>query len=215
MKKASRIIKQLRHIDRLSNKHLDMRPKAVIEALRYYEVNANDIIGMDFDDYMFDLSDKQPKAYIEDISDKHSNYCGNTYNWCSDLTINWNMYSINGHEYLGVRFHIAGDVRGNYTDYMLLDMTLDEFFEELSEASTVRQSFTVGRSIVQLDTDCLKEGNVFNIYVTDKEGNEVSDTYDYYISDIDTTERNYTKLAQQVRQVFKADNDLREMLVGV
>ena len=111
-----------------------------------------------------------------------------------------------------MKFHIAGDVRGNYTDYMLLDMTLDDFFEALSENTQVYFSTSVGKYNVSLDTDALHEGNVFNIYVTDQQGSEVACEYDKYISNIDTSIRNRRQLQKQVRDLFRKDGELHELI---
>ena len=52
MLKANRCLKQLRQIDRKSNKYLDIRLKDLIDNLREYEVNAREVMGCDFDDYI-------------------------------------------------------------------------------------------------------------------------------------------------------------------
>ena len=208
MLKANRCLKQLRSIDRQSNKYLDIRLKDLIENLKGYEVNAREVMGCDFDDYIWE--DVEPTAEVVEADGYNS--CGNSYNWCSDIVVNWYTYIINGSKYLAIKFHIAGDVRGNYTDTMLCDMTLDDFFEVLSDSTQVYFSTSIGKYNVSFDTDALHEGNVFNIYVTDREGNEVACEYDKYVSDIDTSERNRQKLAKQIRALFRKDGELHELV---
>ena len=209
MLKANRCLKQLRQIDRKSNKYLDIRLKDLIDNLREYEVNAREVMGCDFDDYIWD--DVEPTAEVEEVDGYNS--CGNTYNWNSDIVVNWFTYKINGCNYLAVKFHISGDVRGNYTDTMLLDMTLDQFFEVLADSTQVYFSIPVGRKhFVSFSTDALKEGNVFDIEVSDIEGNEVASEYDKYVSDIDTSERNRRELAKQIRALFRKDGELYELI---
>ena len=208
MLKANKCLKQLRPIDRQSNKYLDIRLRELIEALKPYEVNANRVMGCDFDDYIWE--DVEPNVEIVEADGYNS--CGNSYNWCSDIVVNWYTYIINGSKYLAVKFHISGDVRGNYTDTMLLNMDLDDFFEVLMDSTQAYFSTSIWKYNVSFSTDACREGNVFNIYITDKDGNEVCDEYDKYVSDIDTSERNRKKLAKQIRALFRKDGELRELI---
>lgn len=209
MKKANRVIKQLRSIDRQATKYLDIRPKDLILALKEYEVNSVEVLGIDFDDYIWE--DKLPtKAVIED--EENYNNSGNSYNWGSDIVFNWDCYKIDGEEYLAVKFHIAGDVRGNYTDYMLLRLDLDSFFEVVLENTQAYFSTSIGKYDVSFGTDALKEGNVFTIEVTDKNGQEVITEYDKYVSDLDTSERNRKQLQKQIRQLFRKGGELHELI---
>lgn len=209
MLKARKCLKQLRPIDRKSNKYLDIRLKDLIDSLREYEVNAREVMGCDFDDYIWE--DAVPTAVVEEVDDYNS--CGNTYNWCSDIVVNWFSYVIDGSKYLAVKFHISGDVRGNYTDTMLLDMTLDQFFEVLADSTQVYFSIPIGRKhFVSFSTDALKEGNVFNIEIADLDGNEVAYEYDKYVSNIDTSERNRRELAKQIRALFRKDGELYDLI---
>ena len=209
MLKANRCLKQLRSADRQSNKYLDIRLKELIENLKEYEVNARELIGCDFDDYIYEDVEPTKAEVVE--ADGHD-WCGNSYNWCSDIVVDWFSYIINGKKYLAIKFHIAGDVRGNYTDTMLCNMSLDTFFEVLAESTSVYFSTSIGKYNVSFDTDALHEGNVFNIYVTDCDGNEVACEYDKYVNAIDTSERNRRELAKQIRALFRKDGELHEMI---
>lgn len=209
MKKANRVLKQLRSIDRQHNKFLDMRLRDVIEALKPYEVNAVELMGCDYDSYLWD--DVEPKAEVDYVEDYNS--CGNSYNWSSDIVFNWEEIRVDGAKYLVVKFHISGDVRGNYTDCMILDMTLDTLFEVVAEATTVRFSTSVRQYDVTFTTDALQEGSVFReIYITDKDGVEVNTVYDKYVCNIDTSERDKRKLAKQIRALFHKDGELADLV---
>ena len=83
---------------------------------------------------------------------------------------------------LQLYFNRYGDVRGNYTDYMILDMSMDGFYEVIMEASMVNCTVTIKGIEYQLSTDCTKEACLFDVYSdnTDK----YFDKYDVYI-DID------------------------------
>ena len=84
MLKAKKCLKQLRQIDRKSNKYLDIRLKDLIINLSGYEVNAREVMGCDFDDYIWE--DVEPTAEVEEVDGYNS--CGNTYNWNSDIVVN-------------------------------------------------------------------------------------------------------------------------------
>lgn len=213
MKKANRVIRQLRPIDRRVNKYLDIRPKGLIEALKEYEVDAKKVMGCDLDDFVWEGA--EPTVVVEILNDRNSS--GNSYNWNSDIVFNWDTYRIDDREFLAVKFHISGDVRGNYTDLMLLDMTLDKFVEVLLDETTVEVMVPLNKRYnVFISTDATREGNVFGfVSLEDKEDNEFCSLYlyDKYISEIDTSERNKRKLTKQIKALFQEGGELHDMLV--
>lgn len=80
------------------------------------------------------LDDLVDENFSEDLNiDFYIAESGNSYNWNGSAIFNFHQIFINGNEYTVVRFHRYGDVRGNYTDYMLLYIGLDRFIEELSD----------------------------------------------------------------------------------
>lgn len=83
---------------------------------------------------------------------------GNSYNWYGSAIFNFHQIFINGNEYIVVRFHRYGDVRGNYTDYMLLYIGLDIFIEELSY---FYKFFEYEGRLIQ--TNPLMEQNLFDV----------------------------------------------------
>lgn len=62
-------------------------------------------------------------AFVWKTADK----CFNTYNWNAPVT---NDMEVRGNDFMTcVSFHICGDARCNYTDYIILDMGVDEFLQ--------------------------------------------------------------------------------------
>ena len=92
-------------------------------------------------------------------------------------------------------------------------MAKGEITKTYDDSTRVYFSIPVGRKhFVSFSTDALKEGNVFDIEVSDIEGNEVACEYDKYVSNIDTSERNRRELAKQIRALFRKDGELHELV---
>ena len=177
MLKAKRILRDLKHglkgtktifgtydsSNMKESKNLDMSVLDVVRALAPYEIDFKGRYGVDFDDAMYE--DAQGN-YISIDTDKN---CDNSYNWSSQITFAFNSVEVinkNGdsNEYIAVMFHRYGDVRGNYTDYMVLDLSLSEFYEIVSDASRVNCSIDYKGNTYEISTDCFKEGCLFDIY---------------------------------------------------
>ena len=163
------------------SKNLDMSVLDVVRALAPYEVDFKKLYGVDFDSLIYegdeyfnddvdwyDLKD----AYISE--DDLENCKDNSYNWNSQIIFDFGTVIVNElideelgdyhpKKYQVIKFHRYGDVRGNYTDYMVLDMDHYEFLETLQEASTVEVKITYKNKDYYISSDCLKEDGMFNI----------------------------------------------------
>ena len=193
MKKANIIIKNLKHlkgntffggayaVDRNERKSLNLEIGAIdlVEALKPYEIDFKKLYKVDFDNVVYD--------------DEHGNYesidlditSNNSYNWNGQVVFNYNEIEVIDrygmeYRYITVKFHRYGDVRGNYTDYMVLDMSLDEFYEVLADASRVYCEIEYRGECYEISTDIFKESCVFDIYSNSAD----IDEYDQYL-DID------------------------------
>ena len=193
MKKAKSILRDLKHnlkgtktifgtydsSNMKESKNLDISVLDVVRALADYEIDFKKIYGVDFDNVVYDDAQGNYESIDLDVSSD------NSYNWCSQIVFNYNQikvvdkYGID-HEYVSVKFHRYGDVRGNYTDYMVCDMTMDEFYEVIMESTQVFCSVDYKGHTYSISTDCFKESCLFDIYCN--ETNE--DYYDAYL-DID------------------------------
>jgi hypothetical protein len=185
MKKANTIIKDLKHlrgktyfggsctVDRNEKRSRNLEIGAIdlVEALKPYEVDFKKLYKVDFDNVVYD--DEQ--GYYEEIDlDITSN---NSYNWNGQVVFNYNEIEVtedygNDKRYITVKFHRFGDVRGNYTDYMVLDMSLDEFYEVLADASRVYCEIDYKGVSYSISTDIFKEACVFDIYSNDADIDE-------------------------------------------
>ena len=210
MRKANTIIRDLKHlrgktffggaytVDRNEkrSKNLEIGAIDLIEALKPYEINFKALYKVDFDDVVYNDADGNYELIKLDITSN------NSYNWNAQVVFNYNeievidRYGIE-HKYITVKFHRYGDVRGNYTDYMVLDMSLDGFYEVLADASRVYCEIEYKGNDYEINTDIFKEACVFDIYSDD------ADVYDYDVClDIDNL-RNKKDIKKALVQYLK------------
>lgn len=105
------------------------------------------------------LDDLIDEDFDEDLDiDFYIAKSGNSYNWNGSAIFNFHQIFLYGNEYTVVRFHRYGDVRCNYTDYMLLYIGFDRFIEELFH---FYKSFEYEGRLIQ--TNPLMENGVFEV----------------------------------------------------
>ena len=188
--------------DRSKSEILSITELEVAEYLKDYEVDFQDIynynnednnIIVDLDEFFYD-NIEYDNLYI---NVKHSN---NSYNFGSSAIFNYDVLEINDIEYVAIKFHRFGDVRGNYTDYMLLKINSYEFYELLSELICWFDVDYEGNNI-SVDYSVLNESSVYNIYSDDLD----IDIYDTYI-DIDNTSEDTAK--ESIMKFLKENNYL-------
>lgn len=211
MLKAKRILNDLKHnlkgTKRVFNyydvehneresKNLSISNLDIIRALAPYEIDFKKLYNVDFDDVIYE--DKEGN-YIS-LDTDYKNTANNSYNWNSQVVFNYQQIQVIDkydyeHVYIAIKFHRYGDVRGNYTDYMILDMSIDEFYEVIMEATRVYTTITIKNVDYELTTDALKEGCLFDIYSNDM------DDYDVYL-DIDNL-RSKASIKKALREYLK------------
>ena len=210
MKKANTIIRDLKHlkgktffggnytVDRNEkrSKNLEIGAIDLVEALKPYEINFKALYKVDFDDVVYNDADGNYELIKLDITSN------NSYNWNAQVVFNFNEIEVIDrygleHKYITVKFHRYGDVRGNYTDYMVLDMSLDEFYEVLMETSRVFCDIDYKGVSYSISTDITKEACVFDIDSDD------ANVYDYDVClDIDNL-RNKKDIKKALIQYLK------------
>ena len=211
MLKAKRILNDLKHnlkgTKRVFNyydvKHNERESKNlcisnldIIRALAPYEMDFKKLYGVDFDNAIYDDAEGN---YIS-LDTDYKNTANNSYNWSSQVVFNYQQIQVINeydyeHVYIAIKFHRYGDVRGNYTDYMILDMSMDEFYEVIMEATRVYTTITIKNVDYEITTDALKEGCLFDIYSSN------TDDYDVYL-DIDNL-RNKASIKKALRNYLK------------
>ena len=204
MKKANRIIRDLKHLkgnkyfgvyeaqNKLESKNLYISELDIIRGLASYEIDFKKVYGYDFETIAYDYDDllddvdciRLKHGYYIDVDDLNING-DNSYNWNSQVVFDYGKIKVQHEcdltkEYVIVKFHRYGDVRGNYTDYMVLDMNMDWFYETIMECSRVYAGVEYKGCTYSIDTDAFKESCLFDIY-SDDAG---VDDYDVYL-DID------------------------------
>lgn len=177
MRKSNTIIRDLKHLkgntffdgnytvsrNERKSRNLGIGAIDLVEALKPYEIDFKALYKVDFDNVVYNDADGDYELIKLDITSN------NSYNWNAQVVFNYNdievinRYGLN-HKYIAVKFHRYGDVRGNYTDYMVLDMSIDEFYEVLQEASRVYCDIEYKGNDYEISTDIFKEACVFDIY---------------------------------------------------
>ena len=124
--------------------------------------------------------------------DDYYNLCGsdNSYNWNSSATFQFQYVEIKEVEYVAIKFHISGDVRTNYTYYMLLytNFSDNEFLEYLNELRK-NISFKYKNYNVHVSSDVTTE--LFDIYIENYDSND----YQEYI---DCDSNNFDSIKEEV-----------------
>ena len=211
MLKAKRILNDLKHNlkgtkrvfgcydvnhNERESKNLSISNLDIIRALAPYEVDFKKLYNVDFDDVIYE--DKEGN-YIS-LDTDYKNTSNNSYNWSSQVVFNYQQIQVINkydyeHVYIAIKFHRYGDVRGNYTDYMVLDMSMDEFYETIMEATRVYTTVKIKNVDYEITTDALKEGCLFDIYSNN------NDDYDVYL-DIDNL-RSKASIKKAVKEWLK------------
>lgn len=162
----------------------------VLASLKGYEVDLDDY----FSDDEFEIfsKDEDNNFALYDIIDGLCNYgylkgdnyskADNSYNWCAPVDHHFDFKvfeGINGDVFVALMIHRFGDVRANYTDYVLLHFDNDyEFYEVLSENNKYID-------ITINDTNYEIEVNIFNdSYEVYEDGCYVCSCYGYDLDDI-------------------------------
>lgn len=214
MLKAKRILNDLKHNlkgtkrvfgyydvehNERESKNLSISNLDIIRALAPYEVDFKKLYNVDFDDIIYE--DKEGN-YIS-IDTDYKNTSNNSYNWNSQVVFNYQQIQVINkydyeHVYIAIKFHRYGDVRGNYTDYMILDISLEEFYEVIMESTMVSVTIKINNKEYAIDTECTKEACTFDIY--DVEHNEAIG-YDVFL-DIDNL-RSKASIKKALREYLK------------
>lgn len=202
MKKAKKIIRDLKHlkgnkifgyydtVNQKETKNLGMSVFGIIRALSEYEIDFRKEYRVDYDDVVYE--DKEGNYDLLTISKSD-----NSYNWSSMVTFNFDELEVDDRKLIAVKFHRYGDVRGNYSDYMVLDMTLDNFYEVIMEASRIGVTVNYKGNRYDISTDAFKEGCCFDVYCNTTD----TDLCDILL-DIDNT-RSLKSIKKALTQYFK------------
>ena len=211
MLKAKRILNALKHNlkgtkkvfnyydvehNERESKNLSISNLDIIRALAPYEIDFKKLYNVDFDNVMYE--DKEGN-YIS-LDTDYKNTANNSYNWSSQVVFNYQQIQVINkydyeHVYIAIKFHRYGDVRGNYTDYMILDMSIDEFYEVIMEATRIYTTITINNINYEISTDALKEACIFDIYADNM------DEYDVYL-DIDNL-RSKASIKKALKEYLK------------
>mgnify|MGYP003292812421 CR=1 FL=1 len=209
MLKAKKIIRDLKHLsgktyfgvykatNQIETKNLDMSVFDIIRKLSIYEIDFKKKYKVNFDDVVYE--NKEGDYYELDL-DIESN---NSYNWNSQVVFNYNIISVDDIQYITIKFHRYGDVRGNYTDYMVLNLSIDEFYEIIMDASRVEVLIELNNKNYIISQNCLDESCIFQIDVQANQNYYYETLSDNAYLDIDNY-RNINSIKKALKNYLQA-----------
>ena len=117
-----------------------------LDVLKPYEVKPYEVVEMSTDD---EIEEIPFQTWLYEHSDMDRLHCGNSYNWTSPLSHDIN-YEVYGHDmdstvYIVIRVHKTGDIRGNYTDEIIVKFD--------SYDSFIYDTMDYARKFIDLDFD--------------------------------------------------------------
>ena len=114
--------------------------------------------------YEVDFSHRRPKdiedewEFIEYLTENGKGKRYNSYNWGGEITFELAQFKYRDRNYIAIAYHICGDVRGNYTDFVFYDINgIEELYEVLDMVKEIK--FTKGYYDIEVYNSY---GNLFN-----------------------------------------------------
>ena len=142
----------------IERKDLDLKyyvpTDLICEELEKYEIGINKDIEQLMQENHFDEFD----YYMQLVEEKKAVYRGgdNTYNHCGrgQNDFQWHTFEIDNIYIVLLAFHIGGDIRANYTDYIVLEFEYETQFLEVVNDISYEYSLTFDLNV---------DGNIYEI----------------------------------------------------
>lgn len=123
----------------------------ILDALKDYEIGIteelNNLINEKNKDYNYFTWYDETSYYDELVEKEQAKFWGsdNTYNHSGNVQndFNWATYELEDNKYIVIiSFHLGGDIRGNYTDNIVLQFDYDTGFEDLIQSVSYEYGLT-------------------------------------------------------------------------
>ena len=172
------------------------------------QINAVEMIKL-LKPYEVDFSRRRPKdidsewEFIEYLTENGKGKRYNSYNWGGDVTFELADFEYRDRRYIAIAYHICGDVRGNYTDFVFYDIGgLEELNEILIELTKIIK-FTKGYYDITVESGSLfDEAGKTNIFwKSHLKGDGEGDIYDVWFED----NENLDSIKEQAYDEVKKD----------
>lgn len=156
--------------DRTEKELLSLTELDVLEHLKDDEIDFSELVN-EYNDWELEESNIDLDNFyyndeeFENISIEIEKQ-DNSYNWNSSAVFNYDFIKINDIEYVAIKFHRFGDVRGNYTDYMLLNLQHHEFLEKLMELNTYTH-VEINNINIELSYNIFNESCCYDVWSDD------------------------------------------------
>ena len=180
--------------------------KNLLDNMKANEIDPTEMVEIDGEEIPF-------QTWLYEYSDMEELKADNSYNWCSPLShdINFEVWGYSETEeiFVVVRVHRMGDIRGNYTDEIILKYdNYDDFMysnmENVSKFVGFEFDYEGEKYHAEIDVEWYKDGcdvHIWSENVVDINGstlaydNEILDLYDVYI-DADNKEELIEKMQE-------------------
>ena len=159
--------------------------------------------------YEVDFSHRRPDSFdsewefIEFLTEDGKGKRYNSYNWGGDVTFELADFEYRGRRYVAIAYHICGDVRGNYTDFVFYDIGGIEELNEILYALTKIIKFRKGYYDIIVESENLfSEGGKANIFwKSHLKGDGEGEIYGVWFEDSEDLE----KIKEQAYDEVKTD----------
>lgn len=118
-----------------------------------------------------DFSHRKPKdiedewEFIEYLTENGKGKRWNSYNWSGNVVFELAEFKYRDRTYIAIAYHLYGDVRGNYTDFIFYDIDGIEELNEILYEIKKSHKFIKGYYEITVEPEnLLSEGNKINIY---------------------------------------------------
>ena len=155
--------------------------KNLLDNMKANEIDPTETVEIDGEEIPF-------QTWLYEYSNMENLKADNSYNWCSPLShdINFEVWGYSETEeiFVVVRVHRTGDIRGNYTDEIILKYdNYDDFMysnmENVSKFVGFEFDYEGEKYIADIVIEWFKECQ--DVRIMDENYNEILDLYDVYL----------------------------------
>lgn len=185
-----------------------------LESLEKYEVVGEMIELYDYDtDEYTDVEGSELFEELEESGEIVELIHDNSYNWNSPISndLDFIKYKSVGTDeiYIQMMVHLGGDIRGNYTDHILLKFDgeweyLEAFYEnsyngcEVGSKSAYFENVEYKGNLYNITVDSYWYGELATYYITDEQNNEVHSGDDYFGYEYDEIKEKIMEILSEV-----------------
>lgn len=185
-----------------------------LESLEKYEIVGEmiELYNYDTDEYT-DVEGSELFEELEESGEIKEAIHDNSYNWDSPISNNLDFIKYKnvgtGEIYIKMMVHLGGDIRGNYTDYILLKFDAeweyaDAFYEnsyngcEIGSKSVYFENIEYKGKLYNIAMDSYWHNDLKRYYITNENGEEVDSGEEYFDYEYDEIKEKIMEILSEV-----------------